>query len=265
MMTVELSDIDPYEFEKLVARVWEQQGWKTEVTPSSNDRGIDIIAKKEFPYPEKSLIQVKRYSPENKVGSGEVRKYGTLYQQEDVDTVIIVSSSKFTEQAEIIADDLGVKTIDGKALKKLISKSGLGSSIKRFDRGEVEDDSSQKPKKQKQVEGDSSQKPKKPKGADSFSISDHCNKCGFVLKWNPNSRLARCTGCGNMFRYSNNRWIPKGSEPETNPQENQNSSKEQNKDSDSQSAKKGAKQSCQEKQPRHRKEFIEKILEVFRS
>lgn len=42
----QLREMDPYEFEELVADIWEYQGWETTVTTSSNDMGIDVIEKK---------------------------------------------------------------------------------------------------------------------------------------------------------------------------------------------------------------------------
>ncbi|MFB6145568.1 MAG: restriction endonuclease [Candidatus Nanohaloarchaea archaeon] len=70
------------------------------VTRASNDRGIDIVAEKEQPYHQKVLIQTKRYSKGNKVGSKEVQQYYSLKDQEDnVDQVITVTTSSFTKSS----------------------------------------------------------------------------------------------------------------------------------------------------------------------
>jgi hypothetical protein len=106
--------MDSYQFEKLIARLWESYGYDTSVRNESGDRGVDIEATKQRPFRHNLLIQAKRYRKENKVGSDEVRKYATLYQQsDDVDIVILVTSSKFTQDAQILANDLDVRTVNG--------------------------------------------------------------------------------------------------------------------------------------------------------
>ena len=39
-----LGEMDGYEFEKFVAELFEEIGYETEVTPRSNDQGVNIIA-----------------------------------------------------------------------------------------------------------------------------------------------------------------------------------------------------------------------------
>lgn len=119
-----LQGMDPYNFEKLVAEVWEQEGYQTAVSSGSGDEGIDIEATKTSPFKQKDLIQAKRYSADNKVGSQAIREYRVLYDQvPDVDNVIIVASSGFTKEAEKLADKLNVKLIDGGRLAQLIRKN----------------------------------------------------------------------------------------------------------------------------------------------
>lgn len=117
-----LREMDEYEFEKLVADVWSERGWSTTVTTGSNDRGIDVIAEKHNPFSQKQLIQAKRYSSGNKVGSPEIQQYSSLRQQEsDVDAIIVISTSSFSKQAQRTAEDLNVKTINGDEFAKLIT------------------------------------------------------------------------------------------------------------------------------------------------
>lgn len=116
-----LKQMDPYEFEELVAAVWAHEGYETTVTQGSSDRGVDIEAINRGPYEQKDLIQAKRYSSGNAVGSEQVRRYATLYSQDpDADIVVIVTTSGFTDEAETLATDLNVKTIDGDQLSELI-------------------------------------------------------------------------------------------------------------------------------------------------
>jgi len=113
--------MDPYNFEKLVAEVWELYGYETTVKKGSGDRGIDIRASKNTPYNQLDLIQAKRYSKDNTVGSDQIRSYSTLYNQvPEVDIVVLVTTGYFTSEAERLANDLSVKTIDGDKICELI-------------------------------------------------------------------------------------------------------------------------------------------------
>lgn len=119
----QLRQLDAYEFEELVADVWEAQGWDTTVTSGSNDRGVDVIAEKQSPFQQKMVIQAKRYRESNKVGSPEIREYASLKQQEaNVDSVVVVTTSSFTSQAKQTADDLNVKIVDGRDLASIIKE-----------------------------------------------------------------------------------------------------------------------------------------------
>ncbi|WP_276260569.1 restriction endonuclease [Haloglomus litoreum] len=118
-----LDEIDAYEFEALVAKIWEKDDWTTSITSDSNDRGIDVVAQRETPTSQKVLIQAKAWSEDNKVGSEEVRKYATLYQQEeDVDSVVIVTTGWFTSQAQELASDLEVRLVNRDDLHRLLSE-----------------------------------------------------------------------------------------------------------------------------------------------
>ncbi|WP_161973222.1 restriction endonuclease [Halostella litorea] len=114
--------MDEYDFEELVADIWAERGWQTTVTTGSSDRGIDVIARKQSPFRQKQLIQAKRYAADNKIGSPDIQQYSSLKRQEDdVDAVIVITTSSFTSQAERTANDLNVKLIDGPDLADVIA------------------------------------------------------------------------------------------------------------------------------------------------
>lgn len=120
MTLSQLREMNEYDFEELVGEVWAERDWDTQVTRSSNDRGIDIVAEKQHPYFQKVLIQAKRYSKGNKVGSKEIQQYYSLKDQEDnVDQVLIITTSSFTKPAKRRAQDLNVKLINGKEFLKI--------------------------------------------------------------------------------------------------------------------------------------------------
>lgn len=128
-----LQQIDAYHFEQFISELWEHRGWETEVTGKSNDRGIDVIATKEEPYPEKLIIQAKRHHPSNRVGSPDIQQYSALKgQEENVDKVLIITTSGFTDEALSVANDLNIKCIDGSALANLVGKNNLTGLLESY-------------------------------------------------------------------------------------------------------------------------------------
>lgn len=121
-----LYNIDPIEFEKMVADLWELQGYETEVSQASNDMGVDVIAKKSDAMVDTRLaIQVKRYSEGNDVGRDEVQQYHSMKVQDaSIDGAVVVTTSRFTKPAEEWAADHGMKLIDGDDLVELLQEPG---------------------------------------------------------------------------------------------------------------------------------------------
>jgi hypothetical protein len=151
----ELQSIDPSVFEQFVADVWDARGWTTRVTRDSTDRGVDVVATQQTPFRQKQIIQAKRYSDTNPVGSPEVQQYASLRQQENADAVIIVTSGRFSKQAESVARDLSVKLVDGDDLYDLISSSELSSITDEYLDSDGEDNDSESDDEQKQDSGPS--------------------------------------------------------------------------------------------------------------
>jgi len=128
----QIRQMDPNDFERLVAEIYENYDWDVSVTPFSKDRGVDIIATQSYPVEQKALIQAKRYSKENRVGGPEVRKYASLRQQEDGDIVVLVTSSEFTKQAEEIAGKLNVELVDSEKLYEIIMNLGNSEILEKY-------------------------------------------------------------------------------------------------------------------------------------
>lgn len=129
----ELQSMDDYEFEHLVADLWEEMSWNCEVSTASNDKGIDVRARKTDPYEQKALIQAKRYGAGNKVGSPDIQQYSSLKHQEDgVDKVIMVTTSSYSRNARDLADDLNVKLIDGDDLVNLIEQEDAKEVVTEY-------------------------------------------------------------------------------------------------------------------------------------
>ncbi|WP_226479152.1 restriction endonuclease [Natrinema amylolyticum] len=132
-LKTELQSMDDYEFEHFVAGLWEKMGWDCEVSTASNDKGIDVRARKTDPYEQKALIQAKRYGEGNKVGSPDIQQYSSLKHQEpNVDKVIMVTTSSYSRNAEELASDLNVKLIGGDDLVDLVDQEGAEELISEY-------------------------------------------------------------------------------------------------------------------------------------
>ena len=140
-----LQQVDVYDFEHLIALVWEKQGWETQVTTGSTDKGVDITAVKSDPFEQRQYIQAKRYAEKNKVGSGEIQKYSGLYaRNESVDAVVVVTTSQFTKEAQKVAANRNVKLINGTQLLKMIKRHNAVNNKYLADVGGVSENDSTK-------------------------------------------------------------------------------------------------------------------------
>jgi hypothetical protein len=125
-----MQNVEPSKFEELVADLWEYMGYETTVTKNSSDRGLDVIATREFPYEEKNLIQAKRYS--STLSGPELREYVALTQRADVDLVIVVSTSGFTNQAKQEAEEYNIKLVNGKTLTQMLIDNNVVDLVRDY-------------------------------------------------------------------------------------------------------------------------------------
>ncbi len=119
-----LEKFTPVEFEHLVASLFESQGYETQVSQASNDKGIDVIAKGET---ETLAIQVKQYSRGNKVGRPTVQQLAGARDQVNANKGVIVTSSSFTETAQSANRSYGanMELVNGQQLLKMLTESPI--------------------------------------------------------------------------------------------------------------------------------------------
>lgn len=110
-----IEGLDGHEFEVQVARLYQAMGYNVRVT--ARNGGIDVWAFKEK---QKVVIQCKHWK--NPVGPGEIREFNGSQGRKVADEAVFVTSSTFTEQAEIEAEQAGIKLIDGVKLIELFSE-----------------------------------------------------------------------------------------------------------------------------------------------
>ena len=129
-----LQRMDDYDFEHLVADLWELQGWTCEVSQASKDAGVDVTATRTDPYTQKNVLQAKRYGPNSSVGAPEIQQYASLKQQiPGTDAVVVVTSNRFTDTAKHRAKDLNVKLIDGDQLVSLLDSHNAHALLDKYD------------------------------------------------------------------------------------------------------------------------------------
>jgi hypothetical protein len=118
-----LANMDWRQFEKLVARVYEGRGYRTEVTRAKNDEGVDVWAENEG---NNIAIQVKRLNSQN-VGRPVLQKTVSSIAKGDTDKASVVSSTGFTSSAKTYANDFGkdLSLIDGDKLVRWLNESDL--------------------------------------------------------------------------------------------------------------------------------------------
>ena len=128
-----LQRMDNYGFEHFVADLWARQGWNTEVSQASIDAGVDVVATKETPYPQKMLIQAKRYGPNTTVGGPDIQQYASLkHQEQGVDSVVVVTSNGFSSHALDRAEELNVKTVDGNGLVNMLGQLNSHDLLEKY-------------------------------------------------------------------------------------------------------------------------------------
>jgi restriction system protein len=123
-----LMDLNPYEFEQLVANLFGKMGLESKLTRSSRDGGVDCVAYDARPVlGGKVVIQAKRYR--HTVGVSAVRDlYGTM-MNEGANKGILVTTSGYGPDAFDFAKDKPIELIEGAGLLYLLREIGLEARI----------------------------------------------------------------------------------------------------------------------------------------
>lgn len=123
-----LMDLNPFEFENLIANLFRQLGLETKLTRSSRDGGVDVVAYDMRPVlGGRVVIQAKRYK--NTVGVSAVRDlYGTMLN-EGANKGILVTTSGYGPDAFDFAKDKPIELMDGGRLLYLLDEVGTKARI----------------------------------------------------------------------------------------------------------------------------------------
>lgn len=116
--------LEPWEFEELVAEVFEKHGYEAEVTQKTRDGGKDIVAQFEKGGVKfTTYFECKKYAPNRPVGVSVVRELSAVMDRDRIDKGVIVTTSSFTKDAVNEADSLNgrITLIDYDKLLELMS------------------------------------------------------------------------------------------------------------------------------------------------
>ena len=95
------------EFEQAVARIFREKGFEVELTPRSNDKGVDLILKKDGAV---SIVQCKAYK--KNVGVSAVRELiGVRASWPNVEEAILVTLFDFSSVAKELAIEHNIKLL----------------------------------------------------------------------------------------------------------------------------------------------------------
>ena len=126
-----LYDLSPRQFERLIHRLYQAQGYDAELTPSQRDRGRDVIARRSQPGTrEHVLIECKRYA--KTIPIQYVRALLGAVSNERASAGKLVTTSSFSKEArDEMKDNHRIELIDGLSwLSCLMSTSGgLGRRV----------------------------------------------------------------------------------------------------------------------------------------
>ncbi|MGB7555855.1 MAG: restriction endonuclease [Candidatus Korobacteraceae bacterium] len=118
-----LEHMSGVDFERLVTVLLARMDFRAEMTKTTGDGGIDIVAVLDTPITGgKYLFQCKRYAPDNLIGAATIREFYGAVTAERAVKGIVITTSDFTTQAREFAERVGVELISLGGLRKLLAQ-----------------------------------------------------------------------------------------------------------------------------------------------
>lgn len=154
-LLLEVKKLDPKDFEKVVLKLLLKMGYGSDIdgaaqlTPITNDEGIDGIIKEDILGFDNVYIQAKRWKEDTVIGRTEIQKFVGALQGKQAQKGIFITTSRFADTAKDfikLLSNVKVVLIDGKKLSELMVKYNLGVyveqvfEIKKIDRDFFNDD-----------------------------------------------------------------------------------------------------------------------------
>lgn len=111
--------LSPSEFEKLVAKTYQDQGNRVEIVGATGDHGIDLVVHTRKG--ETVLVQCKKYK--GKVGEPVVRDFYGVLRASEADAGAIITTGLITPQARLWAEGKPIYLYDGRAFLKIMEST----------------------------------------------------------------------------------------------------------------------------------------------
>jgi len=127
-----LKKLNPYQFETVIGKMFENLGFKVSQTPKSNDMGLDLIMKRNN---EVYLVECKKYD-ETLVSRPEIQKFFTACYVNNAKESYFITTSDFANTAIEYVENLEgkIKLINGIELIELMKSAYTESNdIFNFD------------------------------------------------------------------------------------------------------------------------------------
>ncbi|MFB2648086.1 restriction endonuclease [Shewanella mangrovisoli] len=115
-----LLELDPYEFEAIVAKILELEGYRNVVISGrAGDRGVDVRCNNQNG--DLVIVQCKRYT-KSKIGSTPIQRLHSFANTRGAKEMICITTTDFTPDGYDEARLTGVRTIERNELEKLVHK-----------------------------------------------------------------------------------------------------------------------------------------------
>jgi restriction system protein len=124
MKTVNLDDIDGYEFEKVCKNIFSSLNFgQVEITPSTGDMGKDLIIHS----PEGTILVECKHHTRSSIGRPVIQKFHSALISDNAIKGYVVTTGKFSDNAIVHAKSLHppIELIDRGLLLDLASKAGI--------------------------------------------------------------------------------------------------------------------------------------------
>ena len=122
-----IQNLSREDFERLITKLLFRMGFQAEMTKTTGDGGIDIVATLDKPiFGGRYLFQCKRFAPDNLISSPTVRDfYGAVTADRAVKGIFITTST-FSNQAREFGERVGIELIDFAQLQRLFIEYDMG-------------------------------------------------------------------------------------------------------------------------------------------
>lgn len=102
-----MHEVHPRRFEELVAELFKRMGYEVTLTPTSHDKGRDVLAvRRDDVGTVLTLVECKRFRPDRKVGVALVRSLYGVVSSERASHGVIATTSSFTRDAKAFQQNL---------------------------------------------------------------------------------------------------------------------------------------------------------------